>query len=63
MHWATNGLCDNNCNYFTAYIVLIAAGNMIASTSRTGDTLLTLRFNQFSLHSLLFDISNYDKFY
>ena len=47
MQWATNGLCDNDCNYFIYYIVLIAVGNMIASTARTGDTLLTLRYDKF----------------
>ncbi|KAH7637101.1 solute carrier organic anion transporter family member 5a1-like protein [Dermatophagoides farinae] len=39
----TSGLCQNDCNRFPMYITLIAISNTIASLSRTGDTLLTLR--------------------
>ncbi|XP_027205344.2 solute carrier organic anion transporter family member 74D-like [Dermatophagoides pteronyssinus] len=39
----TSGLCQHDCNRFPMYITLIALSNTIASLSRTGDTLLTLR--------------------
>ncbi|OTF77234.1 hypothetical protein BLA29_013559, partial [Euroglyphus maynei] len=39
----TSGLCQHDCNRFPMYITLIAISNTIASLSRTGDTLITLR--------------------
>ncbi|XP_075680829.1 solute carrier organic anion transporter family member 74D-like [Dermatophagoides pteronyssinus] len=39
----TSGLCQTDCNRFPMYITLIALSNTIASTARTGDTLITLR--------------------
>lgn len=40
---AKSGLCENDCNMFIWFIILLSSGNMIASTARTGDTLLILR--------------------
>ena len=41
--WATNGKCDDGCEMFPFYITILSVCNMIASTARTGDTLLILR--------------------
>ncbi|KAJ6223460.1 hypothetical protein RDWZM_002005 [Blomia tropicalis] len=41
--WATNGWCSNDCNKFPIFISILSLCNMIASTARTGDTLITLR--------------------
>lgn len=42
-HVVSSGLCPTDCNRFPLYVSLVALSNTIASTARTGDTLLTLR--------------------
>jgi hypothetical protein len=32
-----------DCNHFPAYVIILGIGNVIASTARTGNTLITLR--------------------
>ncbi|CAG2107391.1 unnamed protein product, partial [Medioppia subpectinata] len=39
----TTGYCDNNCNKFPIYIALLGIAGVIQSTSKIGDTLITLR--------------------
>ncbi|CAG2116807.1 unnamed protein product [Medioppia subpectinata] len=45
----TTGYCDNNCNKFPIYIALLGIAGVIQSTSKIGDTLITLSINPISI--------------